>query len=83
MHAWLFRKVFKRDRKRHLLDAAMQCSAIGSPETVRREIASFVERTGADELMLTGHIFDHQARLRSFEIGAEAMSREDRSSFAT
>jgi luciferase family oxidoreductase group 1 len=56
--------------ERELLDTAMQCSAIGSPEIVHREIAGFIERTGADELMLTGHIFDHEARLRSFEIGA-------------
>ncbi|MBN9022802.1 MAG: MsnO8 family LLM class oxidoreductase, partial [Rhizobiales bacterium] len=35
-------------------------------------IADFQKRTGADELMLTGQIFDHAARLRSFEIAAEA-----------
>jgi hypothetical protein len=32
-----------------------------------------VNRTGADELMLTSQIFDHGARLRSFEIAAEAL----------
>ena len=47
------------------------CSAVGSPETVTRGIASFIEQTGADELMLVSSIFDHQKRLRSFEIAAE------------
>jgi len=58
---------------RAMLDQALSCSAIGSAETVRAAIASFVERTGADELMITSQIFDHQARLRSYEIVAEAM----------
>jgi luciferase family oxidoreductase group 1 len=58
--------------ERYLLGTAMQCSAIGSPETIRREIAAFIERTGADELMITGHIFHHRARLHSFEIAAQA-----------
>jgi hypothetical protein len=37
---------------------------------VRRETEAFIARTGADELMITAQIFDHQARLRSFEIVA-------------
>ena len=48
------------------------CSAVGSFETIQRELASFVERTDADELMLVCSIFDHQKRLRSFEMAAEA-----------
>ena len=55
-----------------LLASVLSCAAIGSPSTVRRELQAFVERTGADELMVTGQIFDHQARLRSFEIAAQA-----------
>ena len=45
-------------------------TVIGSPSTVRRGLESFIERTGADELMVTGQIFDHPARLHSFEIAA-------------
>jgi alkanesulfonate monooxygenase SsuD/methylene tetrahydromethanopterin reductase-like flavin-dependent oxidoreductase (luciferase family) len=41
---------------------------VGSPETVREQVAAFVERTGADELMVTSQVFDHAARLRSYEI---------------
>ena len=39
---------------------------------VRAGLAEFVARTGADELMVTSQIFDHQARLRSFQIAIEA-----------
>ncbi len=55
-----------------LLDSVLSCSAIGTRDTVAREMAAFVARTGADELMLTSQIFDHAARLRSYEIAAEA-----------
>ena len=57
---------------RSILDQALRCSVIGSPQTVREGLAAFVAETGADELMITGPIFDHEARLRSFEIAAKA-----------
>ena len=55
-----------------LLRQFLSCSAIGSPATVKGQVAAFVERTGADELMVTSQIFDHQARLRSYELLASA-----------
>lgn len=61
------------DRILFTLDQALACSVVGDPAAVRSGIAGFAERTGADELILTGQIFDHAARLRSFEIAAEAM----------
>ncbi len=57
---------------RAMLDDVLSCSAIGSPVTVRERLLAFVERTGADELMITSQIFDHQARLRSYEIAMAA-----------
>ncbi|MBR0654696.1 LLM class flavin-dependent oxidoreductase [Plastoroseomonas arctica] len=56
---------------RAMLRNALSCSVVGGPETVRRGLAEFVARTGADELMVTAQIHDHAARLRSFEILAE------------
>ncbi len=56
-----------------VLDHVLSASAIGGPDKVRREIAAFVERTQADELMLTSAMYDHQARKRSLAIAAEAM----------
>jgi luciferase family oxidoreductase group 1 len=54
--------------ERALLDSVLSCSAVGTRETVRDSVAAFIERTGADELMVTSQIFDHAARLRSYEI---------------
>jgi len=53
---------------RAMLKAVLGSSAIGSPETVRARTEAFVARTGADELMITSQIFDHQARIRSYEL---------------
>jgi luciferase family oxidoreductase group 1 len=58
-------------QERALLEQVLSCSAIGSPETVARDIQAFIERTGADELMITSQIFEHAARLRSYEITAQ------------
>ncbi len=43
-------------------------SFIGSRATVAAQMQEFVERTGADELIVTSHIYDHEARLRSYEL---------------
>ncbi len=48
-----------------------QCSAVGSPETVKQGIAAFIERTKADELIIASHIYVHAARVRSYEITAQ------------
>ncbi|MBO0774900.1 MAG: LLM class flavin-dependent oxidoreductase [Actinobacteria bacterium] len=45
--------------------------AIGSPDTVRQRLAGLIERTGADELMLTTMVYDIRDRIRSFELIAE------------
>ncbi|HEY1186261.1 MAG TPA: MsnO8 family LLM class oxidoreductase, partial [Gemmata sp.] len=51
-----------------------RCSAVGGPEAVRRWLEQFVAETRADELILAGQIYDHAARLRSFEIAAEVVT---------
>lgn len=57
--------------ERALLDQTLSCSIVGSPETVRRGLRAFVERTQPDEVIVTAQIFDHAARLNSFRITAE------------
>ncbi|MFP2912570.1 LLM class flavin-dependent oxidoreductase [Pyxidicoccus sp. 3LFB2] len=57
--------------ERSFLEHMLSCTVVGSPATVRRGLEAFIERTGADELMVTGQIYDHAARLRSFEITAQ------------
>jgi luciferase family oxidoreductase group 1 len=54
-----------------MLNDALACTAAGSPQTVRRGLESFIARTGADELMITSQIYDHAARVRSYEITAQ------------
>ena len=56
------------------VEQALSCSATGSPETVGRELAALVERYKPEELMVTGMIHDHAARIRSFAIAAEVLS---------
>jgi len=46
--------------------------ALGSPETVLRQLTQLRERTGADELMLTTMVYDIEDRMRSFQLIAEA-----------
>jgi alkanesulfonate monooxygenase SsuD/methylene tetrahydromethanopterin reductase-like flavin-dependent oxidoreductase (luciferase family) len=57
--------------ERTLLDSVLSCSAIGSPETVSRGLQDFIARTGADELMIACQMFDHAARLHSYEIAGQ------------
>ncbi|MGH9743772.1 MAG: LLM class flavin-dependent oxidoreductase [Candidatus Acidiferrum sp.] len=56
------------------------CSVVGSRETVERQLLNFLEVTQPDEIITTAHIYDHSARLRSFEqlseIRANIASRE-------
>jgi luciferase family oxidoreductase group 1 len=49
----------------------LSCSVVGSPETVSRGVQELVAQTGADELIVAAAIYDHPARLRSYEILAE------------
>jgi luciferase family oxidoreductase group 1 len=58
---------------RATLRAVLSASAIGSPETARRQAEEFVERTRPDELIVTAQIYDHQARLRSYELLMDAV----------
>jgi luciferase family oxidoreductase group 1 len=60
-----------------LLDQVLACSAIGSPATVAHQLQAFITHTGADELMITSQIFDHAARLRSYQITSEIHAKAD------
>ena len=59
-------KVFARQR--------LEGQAVGSPETVGRQLASLLERTSADELMLTALVYGIEDRIRSFELIAEKVA---------
>jgi luciferase family oxidoreductase group 1 len=54
--------------KRAVVEDALGAAVVGGPDAVRRGLENFVAGTGADELMVTANIFDHDKRKRSFEI---------------
>ncbi len=54
-------------------DRALSVAAVGSPDTVRRELAAFVDRHRPDEVIVAGAIHDHAKRLASYAIAAEAL----------
>lgn len=56
------------DYEKMAVSQMMEYSFIGSAETVGKGLKQFVDLTRVDELMIAGHIFDHKARLKSFEI---------------
>ena len=51
----------------------LACSFVGSPATVRAGLTQFVAETGADELIVASGIYEQAARLRSYELLAEAL----------
>ncbi|MBP0603943.1 luciferase-like monooxygenase [Aeromonas sanarellii] len=55
------------------MEQTLARSLVGDPDRVRHGLKALLAETGADELMFNGPIVDHQARLRSFELGAELM----------
>ena len=66
--------------ERVAIEQRTKYSAVGSPETVRRKLGEMIEETAADEVIATAQIYDHVARLRSFEIGAEIFREINRAS---
>ncbi|OCJ66481.1 alkane 1-monooxygenase [Agrobacterium tumefaciens] len=59
---------------RATVEQELACSAIGDKEHVGQWLSRFAELTGADEIMIDSRIYDPQARCRSFEIAATALS---------
>ncbi|EPX59685.1 luciferase family protein [Cystobacter fuscus DSM 2262] len=57
--------------ERARVEHSLACSFVGSPATVRQGLERFLQRTRADELMVTAQIHDHAARLHSFELAAQ------------
>jgi len=57
------------------IEQALAYSAVGSAQTVERELHAIIEEVQPDELMITGHFHDHAARLRSFEIASEILGK--------
>ena len=55
------------------VSARLACTIVGSPRTVRDGLTAFLDRTGVDEIIIVSAIYDHSARLRSYELVAEEL----------
>jgi luciferase family oxidoreductase group 1 len=60
-----------QDHEKWELDQTLSVAIVGGPDTVRQGIQDFIARTGADELIIVAQVFDHAARLRSYEIAVQ------------
>jgi luciferase family oxidoreductase group 1 len=67
------RMAWSAPAERDGVERALHYSIVGSRDTVRKGLSEFIAATQIDEIMLTGQIHDHAARLKSFEIAAELL----------
>ena len=58
-------------QERAIIDSVMPCSAIGAPPKVAEQLQAFIARTGANELMINSPMFDHAARMHSYQLTAD------------
>jgi len=58
-----------------MAEAALRVAAVGTPDQIETQLRDLITRYRPDEVILTGHIFDQEARRESFTIGAQAMGR--------
>ena len=68
-------KAYAADFEIAQIAQALAYSAVGSAENVERQLQSILTETNPDELLVTGHFYDHAARLRSFELVAAMRTR--------
>jgi len=54
--------------EKEAVDQRLRYSFVGGPATIKMGLESFLDRTWADEIMAVSHIYEHAARLRSYEI---------------
>ena len=66
---------FWAPHEKAMVQQSLAYAFVGSPATVEQGLRGFIAHTGADELMVTCHIYDHAARLRSFELLAALRER--------
>ena len=65
------------DYEKMLLDSRTGSSIVGSPKTVKEKLQQFLNDTQADEMIINAQIYEHSARLKSFEIASNAFKEND------
>jgi hypothetical protein len=68
--------VFRNPDVQQAIQSMMYYTFTGSKETLQSKLSAFVEETGIDELMITSHIYDKAAKLKSFSIVNEVMNSQ-------
>ncbi|MNJ51913.1 hypothetical protein D3C77_472290 [compost metagenome] len=58
-------------QEKNLVRGKFSFGAVGSPKTVAAKLESHIEQTGADEIILSAQVYDHEARLYSYKLLAE------------
>jgi luciferase family oxidoreductase group 1 len=67
-------EVYQISEVRQAVNSMLACTFYGSKETLNKNLSAFIEETEVDELMIASHIFDLDAKLKSFSILYEALS---------
>ncbi|MEE3093264.1 MAG: LLM class flavin-dependent oxidoreductase [Pseudomonadota bacterium] len=67
-------EAFWSSAEKHHAAGMLACSFHGTKDSIKDKLAPMIEETGADELMVAAAVWDHKARVRSFELLAEAMA---------
>ncbi len=75
-------EAFWQPHEKQGVERALACTVLGDAAQVVRGLEAFVQRHRPDELMFTANIYDHQARLRSFEIAAKAWQQHQEGAVA-
>ncbi|MFJ7975559.1 LLM class flavin-dependent oxidoreductase [Peribacillus sp. JNUCC 23] len=58
------------------IQSKLDASVIGNPEQVKEKLQAFLDKTGADEMIINSGMFHHEPRLRSYEIIAEIADKK-------
>ncbi len=64
------------DYEAEQINQMLACTFVGTKQSIREDMQSFLDQTGIDEIMVTAHIFDHQAKLHSYQLFAELMKEQ-------
>lgn len=59
------------EQEKYIVMSRLTTAIIGNPDQVKRQLQAFLDETQADEMIINSAIYDHKARLRSYEIVAE------------
>jgi luciferase family oxidoreductase group 1 len=68
--------------ERQILDELLPGTVLGSPASVKDGLKAFIDKTGADEIIIAAQIYDHQARLKSYELTAKVRDEMAKEGFA-